>query len=391
MRLGAGGEFDRESRTCSEPLCAALCGCCACAAATCGQLLTVTERLSIAVKHLQDKVQNRRCVPGMWEDENTGVCGISGCTNSLYDEYNVNATTDSGCEHSPGGCCRVLSCVTTGECKPPGSVQQLAPQDLDGKPGDCIDDPFHYLEATTNRRCEQLQETMNGFGTWANGQSVHALDRSHMDFGCDSPVADFLKLLDQSGQRDCFDHDETLIRDGFGTADQDTTEGGCQGVVDAGKCGDTAAFAVDAETRYSHYCPVACGLCHPPSREPPYEFGVTQAVNDDGAYVYSYTYPWLAPSGAEDPTLTAADGAPVSRVPVGSRSYMVGSGWRLTLPVDADGGVPDPFSTPTSVATGFDSTRDAVATAQGAVPVSAGTEVTMADVCPITCNRCGSA
>jgi hypothetical protein len=363
----------------------------ACAAATCGQLLSVTEQLSIAVKHLQDKVQNRRCVPGMWEDENTGVCGISGCTNSLYDEYNVNATTDSGCELSPGGCCRVLSCVTTGECKPPGSVQQLAPQDLDGKPGDCIDDPFHYLEATTNRRCDQLQETMNSFGTWANGQSLHALDRSHMEFGCDSPVADFLKLLDQSGQRDCFDHDETLIRDGFGTADADTTGGGCQAVVDAGKCDDTAAFAADPETQYSHYCPVSCNLCHPPSREPPYEFGVTQAVNDDGAYVYSYTYPWLAPNGAEDPTLVSADGAPVSRVPVGSRKYMVGSGWRLTLPIDPDGGVQDPLATPTSVATGFESTRDAVATAQGAEPVGAGTEVTMADICPITCNRCGSA
>ena len=346
-------------------------------AATCGQLLSVTEQLSIAVKHLQDKVQNRRCVPGMWEDENTGVCGISGCTNSLYDEYDVNATTDSGCELSQRGCCKVLSCVTSGTCVQPGSVQQLAPQDLNGMPGDCIDDPFHYLEATTNRRCEQLQDHINSFGTWANGQSIHALDRSHMDFGCDSPVADFLKLLDQSGQRDCFDHDETLIRDGFGTADQDTTAGGCQSVADAGICADTAGFAADPATLYSHYCPVSCNLCAPPSREPPFEFGVTQAVNDDGAYVYSYTYPWLVPNGAEDPM----DGS--SRVPVGSRKFMVGSGWRLALS--------DPVGTPTSVATGYASPRDAVATAGGAQPIGAGTEVTMADVCPITCNRCGSA
>jgi hypothetical protein len=104
---------------------------------------------------------------------------------------------------------------------------------------------------------------------------------------------------------------------------------------------------------------------------------VTQAVNDDGAYVYSYTYPWLVPNGAEDPM----DGS--SRVPVGSRKFMVGSGWRLALS--------DPVGTPTSVATGYASPRDAVATAGGAQPIGAGTEVTMADVCPITCNRCGSA
>lgn len=34
---------------------------------------------------------------------------------------------------------------------------------------------------------------MNSFGTWANGQSLHALDRTHMAFGCDSPASDFLK------------------------------------------------------------------------------------------------------------------------------------------------------------------------------------------------------
>jgi hypothetical protein len=353
-------------------------------AATCGQLLSVTEQLSIAVKHLQDKVQNRRCNPGMWEDEDTGVCGISGCTNSLYDEYDVNATTDSGCEVSPSGCCRVLSCVTTGECKPPGSVQQLAPENLDGKPGDCIDDPFHYLEATTNRRCDQLQEHMNSFGSWANGQSLHALDRTHMNFGCDSTVAEFMKLLDQSGQRDCFDHDETLIRDGHGTADSETTSGGCQAVVDAGKCEESAVvIAADPSALYSAYCPVACGLCHPPSRDPPHEFGVTQAVNDDGAYIYSYTYPWVVPNGAVDPTDAA------SRVPVRPSGFLAGSGWRLTLPV-VDG-VVDPYSTPSSLTTGFISPRDAVATEQGAEPIAAETVVTMADVCPITCNQCGAA
>ena len=78
-------------------------------AGTCGQLLSVTEQLSIAIDFLQEKVRNRACVDGMAEDDDTGICGCalpdpqpfpphqqntdptaradSGCTNQLYDEY----------------------------------------------------------------------------------------------------------------------------------------------------------------------------------------------------------------------------------------------------------------------------------------------------------------
>ena len=69
-------------------------------AGTCDELLTVTEKLSIAIANLQARVKNRyalelrvqcyilepsnlvladtissACVPGMWEDSETGVCG----------------------------------------------------------------------------------------------------------------------------------------------------------------------------------------------------------------------------------------------------------------------------------------------------------------------------
>lgn len=146
---------------------------------TCGQLLSVTEQLSIAISHLQAKVQNRACVPGMWEDEDTGVCGISGCTNSLYDEFNATATTDSGCDASLAGCCRVLTCVTDGTCKPAGSVQQLSADALDGKPGDCVDDPFHYLEAASAHAIP-IKACLNSSGAserllaFCRQRSVHA-------------------------------------------------------------------------------------------------------------------------------------------------------------------------------------------------------------------------
>ena len=46
-------------------------------AGTCGQLLSVTEQLSIAIDFLQEKVRNRACVDGMAEDDDTGICGCA--------------------------------------------------------------------------------------------------------------------------------------------------------------------------------------------------------------------------------------------------------------------------------------------------------------------------
>lgn len=198
---------------------------------TCTELLTTTEKLAVAIGELQDRVKNRACVPGMWEDSDTGVCGLSGCTNDRYMEYNATATTDDGCEQSPSGCCRVLKCYNDKSCLPAGAVQTLNRQNLDGKPGDCTDDSFGYLQEATNRTCSQFDMHANMFGTWAHGQSVHALacktglgrrnvcnrqtinrlpatpakpdqcSACHKIFGCQSYVSTFMTLLDQSGEK----------------------------------------------------------------------------------------------------------------------------------------------------------------------------------------------
>jgi hypothetical protein len=41
----------------------------------CGDLLSVTHKLSVAIDRLQHRVKNRACLPGMWEDQETGLCG----------------------------------------------------------------------------------------------------------------------------------------------------------------------------------------------------------------------------------------------------------------------------------------------------------------------------
>lgn len=125
-----------------------------------------------------------------------------------------------------------------------------------------------------------------------------------------------MTVLDQSGQRDCFDHEETLVRDGHGTAESATTAGGCAQVVADSKCDQSAAaFAAEPTALYSAYCPVSCNLCSPP----PFEQGVTQSVTNDGAYVYAYTYPWLPPNGAINPE------DPASRVPIRDSGFLAGS------------------------------------------------------------------
>ena len=166
--------------------------------------------------------------------------------------------------------------MTDKSCLPDGAVQELTPVELDGKPGECVDDAFGYLVGTTNRTCAQLPTQMNMLGQWAQGQSLHALDGEHKTFGCDSPVATFLRLLDQSGERSCFDRDEVLQLD---SCPGEKCTADCAAVVAEGKCSEEFGEVVDVDIlpSFGNYCPVACGLCNPP----PFETGVTQTVKAD--------------------------------------------------------------------------------------------------------------
>lgn len=92
--------------------------------------------------------------------------------------------------------------------------------------GDCADDApdlvagglISFYQASLNRACSDLVEDIGSLGHWAEenitfrdnvglqddhsvstGRSVHAMDGSHKTFGCNSTLARFMQLLDQSG------------------------------------------------------------------------------------------------------------------------------------------------------------------------------------------------
>ena len=294
---------------------------------SCNQLLTVTEQLSFAIKRLQNKVKHRACVPGLVEDRDTGVCGIAGCTNDLYQEYNVNATTDDMCETSPDGCCKVLNCVADRSCMPEGAA------DLEGTPGDCADDENNYLVHLTSRPCEKIGDQINGFGHWAEGRSLHGMDGSHKTFGCTSTVAELQTLLDQSGQRDCFDHDvQCFTATNYQCAEayaRMTTAGanGEAALTDEEACAkpifevstrpvfswddpntedrpfnDPNSDYVATALQFKDWCPVTCNKCGTEESRRSEEAATQGPMGTTilGKITYTYDYEWALPAGMDN-------------------------------------------------------------------------------------------